>query len=102
VSRLVPIVFSNKNITSTMARLSCGIEVTCIILFALNILFLVCGCALLGFGIYLKVSKKFDVALSEHINAQIIGGEGIEIAGIILIAVGIFTALLSAFGCLGM
>jgi hypothetical protein len=85
-----------------MARLSCGIEVTCIILFALNILFLVFGCSLLGFGIYLKVSKKFDVALSPHINAQIIGGEAIEAVGVVLIIVGIFTALLSAFGCLGM
>ncbi len=102
MSRLVPIVFSNKNITSNMARLSCGIEVTCIILFALNILFLVFGFALIGFGVYLKVSKKFDVALSEHINTQILGGEAIEIAGVILIVVGIFTVLLSAFGCLGM
>ncbi|UJR36184.1 hypothetical protein I4U23_028918 [Adineta vaga] len=84
-----------------MARLSCGIEVISVILFALNILFLVFGCSLLGFGIYLKVSKKFDVALSPNISTQIIGGEAIEVVGIILIIMGVFTVLLSAFGCLG-
>lgn len=84
-----------------MARLSCSIEATSIVLFALNMLFLVLGGSMLGFGIYLKVSKKFDVALSPHINAQIIGGEAIEIVGVVLIIVGVFTAILSAFGCLG-
>ncbi|CAF1250527.1 unnamed protein product [Adineta steineri] len=84
-----------------MARLSCGIEITCIVLFALNITFLAFGFCLVGFGTYIKVSKKFDIALSEHISTAIIGGEAIETAGVILIIVGIFTVLLSAFGCLG-
>ncbi|CAF0924224.1 unnamed protein product [Rotaria sp. Silwood1] len=84
-----------------MIRLSCGIRITRIILLVLNILFILLGFALLGFGIYLKVSKKFDVALSDHINAQIIGGEAIAVVGVILIVAGIFTIFLSLFGCLG-
>ncbi|CAF2400267.1 unnamed protein product [Rotaria sp. Silwood2] len=84
-----------------MIRLSCGVQVTRTILVALNVLFILFGFALLGFGIYLKVSKKFDVALSDHINAQIIGGEAIAVVGVILIVTGIFTILLSIFGCLG-
>ncbi|CAF1629017.1 unnamed protein product [Adineta ricciae] len=84
-----------------MARLLCSIEVISVVLFALNMLFLVLGGSVLGFGIYLKASKKFDVALSPHINAQIIGGEAIEIVGVALIIIGIFTVVLSALGCLG-
>ncbi|CAF3066404.1 unnamed protein product [Rotaria socialis] len=84
-----------------MVRLSCGVQVTRITLAVLNILFVLFGLALLGFGIYLKVSKKFDVALSDHINAQIIGGKAIETVGVILIITGIFTILLSVFGCIG-
>ncbi|CAF0958884.1 unnamed protein product [Rotaria sordida] len=84
-----------------MMRLSCGVQISRIVLLVLNILFILFGFALLGFGIYLKVSKKFDVALSDHISAQIIGGDAIEVVGIILIITGIFTVILSVFGCLG-
>jgi hypothetical protein len=57
---------------------------------------------LLGFGIYVKVSKKFDIAFSEHINTQIVGGTVIEWVGVTMIIVAVFTIVLSAFGCLGM
>ncbi len=85
-----------------MVQLSCGVQCTRIILFILNILFLICGCMLLGFGIYVKVSKKFDIAFSEHINTQIVGGTVIEWVGVTMIIVAVFTIVLSAFGCLGM
>ncbi|CAF1211336.1 unnamed protein product [Rotaria sordida] len=84
-----------------MVHLSCSIRCTRIILFILNILFLIFGFTLLGFGIYVQVSKKFDIALSEHINTKIIGGSALKWVGIIMIIVAVFTILLSAFGCLG-
>ena len=93
--------FHSKTIASVMIRLSCGVKCTRIILAILNAVFLVFGFALFGFGIYLKVSKKFDVALSDHINAQVIGGEAIGAVGIILIVTGIFTVILTIFGVLG-
>jgi hypothetical protein len=68
----------------------------------LTILFLLFGFAILGFGIYLLASQKFDVAFFEDINAGIIGGKAIETVGIILTIVGIFTVLVSGLGCLGM
>lgn len=85
-----------------MVKLACGVQCTRMILFILNILFLISGCVLLGFGIYVKVSKKFDIALSDDINTKIIGGDAIQAVGITIIAVGAFTVVLSAFGCLGM
>jgi hypothetical protein len=85
-----------------MVKLACGVQCTRMILFTLNILFLISGCVLLGFGIYVKVSKKFDIALSDDINTKIIGGDAIQGVGITIIAVGVFTVVLSAFGCLGM
>jgi hypothetical protein len=84
-----------------MVRLSCGVNFIRIVLLVSNILFVIFGFTLFGFGIYLKVSKKFDVALSEHINAKVLGGDAIEAVGVILIVVGLFTVLLSTFGCLG-
>ncbi|CAF1288296.1 unnamed protein product [Adineta steineri] len=84
-----------------MSRFSCGIQCTRTILFILNILFFIFGIILLGFGIYINVNKKLDIALSEHLNTRIIGGNALEDVGYILIIVAVFTILLSAFGCLG-
>ena len=85
-----------------MARLSCGVQCTRTILFLLNILFVILGFTLLGVGIYVKVSKKLDIALSEHINTKILGGDVLEWVGVIMIIVAVFTILLASFGCLGM
>lgn len=83
-------------------RLSCGLRFSRIALLVFNIVFLVLGFTLLGFGIYLTASKKFDVAFFEDINADIIGGDAIQTVGIILIIVGIFTVIVSFVGGLGM
>lgn len=85
-----------------MGKLTCGVQCTRTILFLLNILFLISGFVLLGFGIYVNVSKKFDIAFSENINGKIVGGNAIQVIGIILIVVASFTIILSALGCLGM
>ena len=98
----VSVSFSNSNQKLIMARLSCGVHCTRTILFLLNILFVIFGFTLLGFGIYIKVSKKLDIALSEHINTNIVGGDALAWVGIIIIIIAVFTILLSTFGCLGM
>ncbi len=85
-----------------MAPLSCSLQCSRITLLVLTVLFVLFGFAILGFGIYLLASQKFDVAFFEGINADIIGGKAIETVGIILTIVGIFTVLVSGLGCLGM
>jgi hypothetical protein len=85
-----------------MVRLTCGLKTTRIVLLCLNILFLLFGFVLFGFGIYLTASKKFDVAFFDDIKTQIIGGAAIQTIGIILLVVGIVTFLLSVLGALGM
>jgi hypothetical protein len=84
-----------------MARLSCGIQCTRTFLFILNILFVILGFILLGFGIYVNVSKKLDLALSEHITTKVLG-DGIYYVGIIMIIIAVLTILFASFGCLGM
>jgi hypothetical protein len=84
-----------------MAEISCGVKFSRITLIVLNFIFVIFGLALFVFGIYLTASKKFDVAFFEGVKVDIIGGEAIQNTGITLIVVGIFTVLLSAFGCLG-
>lgn len=85
-----------------MVQFSCGVQCTRFILFILNVLFIISGFILLGFGVFLKVSKTFDAAFSDHINAKITGGTAIEWLGVTMIIVAVFTVLLAAFGCLGM
>ncbi len=99
---VVSIFFSKKLISSIMVRLSFGLQFTRITLLILNILFILFGVTLFGFGIYLTASKTFDVAFFEDVNVQIIGGDAIQGVGITLIIVGFLTVILSAFGCLGM
>ncbi|CAF4551233.1 unnamed protein product, partial [Rotaria socialis] len=84
-----------------MARFSCGVQCTRIILFSLNILFFLFGLTLLGFGIYVKVSNRFEIALPDNIGVKIVSGDVPGAVGILLITVAVFTILLSAFGCCG-
>ncbi len=85
-----------------MAHLSCGVQCTRVILLILNILFVICGFTLLGFGIFVKVNKRFDIAFPEHDKTKMIGGDAIQWVGTTMIIVAVITLLLSAFGCLGM
>lgn len=84
-----------------MSELSGCAQCSRILLFILNVLFLISGCALLGLGIFLKVSDKIDIALSDHIDTKILGGATVSGVSIVIIIVAVFTILLSAFGCLG-
>lgn len=85
-----------------MSDLSCGAQCSRTLLFILNFLFVICGFTILGFGIYLNVSKELDIAFSSNINTKVLGGDTVQNVSIVLIIVAVFTILLSAFGCLGM
>ena len=84
-----------------MGRFSCGVQCTRTCFAVMNILFVVAGFTLLGFGIFLNISKKLDIALSPHLNTNILGANVLRDVGQILIVFAVFTILLSSFGCLG-
>lgn len=85
-----------------MVRLSCGLKITRGILVVLNVIFLIFGLVLFGFGIYLTAAKKFDVAFFEDVKVDMIGGTAIQNIGIIILLVGFLTVVLSIIGGLGM
>lgn len=85
-----------------MVQLSCGVKITRGVLAVFNVIFLIFGVVLFGFGIYLTAGKKFDVAFFEDVKVQMIGGTAIQTIGIIIILVGFLTIALSVLGGLGM
>ncbi|CAF3376957.1 unnamed protein product [Rotaria sp. Silwood1] len=85
-----------------MVQLSCGVQCTRAALFALNIIFLLVGFSVMGLGIYVKVNGNF-IAISEIYGvSEALGREAMQWIGVGMITVGILTACLAAFGCLGM
>lgn len=85
-----------------MSQLSRGLQATRAVLCILNLIFLIFGLVLFGFGIYLIASKSLDVAFFEdQVHFDIVGGSAIETLGIILTVTGAFTVIISLLGCLG-
>jgi hypothetical protein len=93
---------NNNNELLTMAQLSCGVQFTRAALFALNLLFLITGFSVMGLGIYMKVNGNFRAISEVDGISQALGGEVMQDIAIGLIIVGVFTACLAGFGCLGM
>ncbi len=84
-----------------MVRLSCGVRYIRTILFVLNIIFLLFGFSILGFGIYIKINGNSSAIIAVDNITQAFGGEALQWIGTIMIIVGASTACLAAFGCLG-
>ncbi|CAF1383949.1 unnamed protein product [Adineta steineri] len=55
----------------------------------------------MGLGIYVKVNGNFRAVAEIYSISEALGGEAMQWVATGLIIVGIFTALLAAFGCLG-
>ena len=85
-----------------MVRLSCGVQCTRATLFALNIVFLLVGFTVMGFGIYIKVNGNFKSIAEIYSISEALGNDAMQWVGVGLIVMGILTACLAAFGCLGM
>ena len=84
-----------------MARLSCGVQNTRMILLILNIIFLILGFIILGLGIYIKANGNFNAITAVYHITQALGSPTMQWTGTILIIIGSFTTCLAAFGCLG-
>lgn len=85
-----------------MVQLSCGVQCTRAALFALNIVFLLIGFSVMGFGIFIKVNGNFSAIAEVYSITEALGNDVMQWVGIGLIVIGIFTACLATFGCLGM
>jgi CD63 antigen len=84
-----------------MVQLSCGVQCTRTLLFALNLLFLLLGFTVMGLGIYVKVNGNFNSIAEIYSVSEALGGEAMQWVGTGMIVAGIATACLAAFGCLG-
>jgi len=70
-------------------------------LFILNIIFLLFGLVLLGFGIFIKVDKNFSAMLTKLVDTTEIEGSAIKSLAMIMIIGGVITLMISVFGCMG-
>jgi len=84
-----------------MVQLSCGVQCTRASLFALNIVFLLIGFSVMGLGIFVKVNGNFSAISEIHSFTEAFGNDLMQWIGVGLIVIGIFTACLATFGCLG-
>ncbi len=82
-------------------QLSCGVDIMRGILLFLNILFVIVGLALLGFGIYVKVDKSFAAILGKLANMDGFEGQSLGFLAFALIGGGVLILLIALFGCMG-
>lgn len=71
------------------------------VLLILNILFILFGLTMIGLGIYFKVDKDLDAILSELANASTFEGQSLGFLAFVMIGGGVFTVIISLFGCFG-
>jgi hypothetical protein len=84
-----------------MVQLSCHVQCTRAILFALNIVFLLIGLSVMGLGIYIKSSRNYNTISEIYNISEAFGGEAMRWIGVGMIIAGVLTACLAVFGCLG-
>ncbi len=84
-----------------MPHLSCGVKCSRVMLVVLNIIFLLFGFAIWGLGIYVKFDGNFKTIVAAYNITEALGGRTMGWIGIIMIILGIITAGLAVFGCLG-
>ena len=84
-----------------MVHLSRGIRCIRIFLIALNIIFLLCGLALLGLGFYIVANGKFNAIFALHNIVQALGNSFMNRIATGLIVLGICVIGLAVFGCFG-
>lgn len=82
-------------------ELSCGVHFMRGILLFFNILFVIVGIALIGIGIYIKLSSNFTSIINEFVNVQNFEAQSFGFLSFAMIGGGVFTLLIALFGCMG-
>lgn len=84
-----------------MPKLSCGVAFMRGLLLLLNILFVILGLALLGIGIYAKVSNNFASILEQISKETDFEGQSFGYLSFVMIGGGVFTLIIALLGCMG-
>jgi hypothetical protein len=82
-------------------ELSCGVHFMRGVLVFLNILFALVGIALIGIGIYIKVSNNFTSIINQFVNVQDFEAQSLGFLYFVMIGGGVLTLLIALFGCMG-
>ncbi|CAF1188377.1 unnamed protein product [Didymodactylos carnosus] len=80
---------------------SCGVKFSRALLFFLNLIFLIFGIVLLGFGIFIKTDKDFKTILTTLFKTTDVEGSAIRSLAYIMIIVGVITVIIAGFGFMG-
>lgn len=81
--------------------LSCGVHCGRAILLILNIIFILVGLVLIGFGIYVKVNNNFSSILDQFTDEKGFEAQSLGFLAFAMIGGGVFTLLIALFGCMG-
>lgn len=84
-----------------MPRLGSGLQFSRITLITINVVFLLLGFAILGFGIFILVNGNFSAIVEAYNITQSLGTGTMKWIGIAMIVAGFLTVFISAFGFLG-
>jgi CD9 antigen/CD82 antigen len=77
------------------------VEFLRVILFILNIVFVLVGIAIIGIGIYIQTNNNFSVILNRLADTGNFEGQSLGFLAFVLIGGGVFTVLIAIVGCMG-
>lgn len=80
----------------------CSPKCLIILLVVLNILFIISGIVLIGFGIYIAVDNNISTILNRFADTSHLQGQTLAYFPYILIGAGVLTFLVSIIGFMGM
>jgi hypothetical protein len=82
-------------------NLPCGVAFMRGALLLLNIIFVLASILLIGIGIYIRVDNNFSAILNKLADVSTFEAQSLGFLAFVLIGGGIFTLLISLFGCAG-
>jgi ABC-type sulfate transport system permease component len=82
-------------------NLSCGIHCGRALLLIFNIIFILVGLALVGFGVAAKVDNNFASILDQLTDETNFEAQSLGFLAFAMIGGGVFTLLIALFGCAG-
>jgi hypothetical protein len=81
--------------------LSCGVHCGRALLLIFNIIFILVGLFLIGFGAYVKIDNNFSSILDQFTGEKNFEAQSLGFLAFAMIGGGVFTLLISLFGCAG-
>jgi len=82
-------------------NLSCAVHCGRGILLILNVIFIIVGLLLIGFGVYVKINNNFSSILDQFTDEKGFEAQSLGFLAFAMIGGGVFTLLIALFGCMG-